>query len=234
MTNRVLIAEDEHRIASFISKGLRSNGFVPTCVSDGQSALEVALSGEVDLLVLDIGLPDLDGFTVLRRLRSAGSRLPVVVLTARDGVRDTVAALEGGADDYMSKPFRFEELLARVRLRLRPERSAAEQTVLRSGGLALDLRTRRAHVGDRAVDLTAREFVLAETFLRHPGQVLAREQLLSAVWGYDYDPGSNIVDVYVGYLRRKLGATRITTVRGMGYRLEAGTAPGVDTARVTT
>ncbi|MBL7495485.1 response regulator transcription factor [Frankia sp. CNm7] len=221
MTNRVLIAEDEHRIASFVSKGLRSNGFIPTCVADGQSALEVALSGEVDLLILDIGLPDLDGFTVLRRLRGAGSRLPVVVLTARDGVRDTVAVLEGGADDYMSKPFRFEELLARVRLRLRPERAAtAEPTVLRSGDLALDLRTRRAHVGDRVVDLTAREFVLAETFLRHPGQVLAREQLLSAVWGYDYDPGSNIVDVYIGYLRRKLGAARITTVRGMGYRLE--------------
>jgi DNA-binding response OmpR family regulator len=221
MTNRVLIAEDEQRIASFVAKGLRSNGFVPTCVADGQSALEVALSGEVDLLLLDLGLPDLDGFAVLRRLRAAGSRLPVVVLTARDGVRDTVAALEGGADDYVSKPFRFEELLARVRLRLRPDRGAEpEPTVLRSGDLALDLRTRQARVGDRVIDLTAREFVLAETFLRHPGQVLAREQLLSAVWGYDYDPGSNIVDVYVGYLRRKLGAGRIATVRGMGYRLE--------------
>jgi DNA-binding response OmpR family regulator len=234
MTNRVLIAEDEHRIASFVAKGLRSNGFVPTCVGDGQSALQVALSGEVDLLVLDIGLPDLDGFTVLRRLRAAGSRLPVVMLTARDGVRDTVAALEGGADDYMSKPFRFEELLARIRLRLRPERADGEPTVLRCGDLALDLRTRRARVGDRVVDLTAREFVLAETFLRHPGQVLAREQLLSAVWGYDYDPGSNIVDVYVGYLRRKLDAGRIATVRGMGYRLEAGEPPGAGPTGVTT
>jgi DNA-binding response OmpR family regulator len=228
MTNRVLIAEDERRIASFVAKGLRSHGFVPTCVGDGQSALVLALSGEVDLLVLDIGLPDLDGFTVLRRLRAAGSRLPVVMLTARDGVRDTVAALEGGADDYMSKPFRFEELLARIRLRLRPTRAEGdgEPTVLWCGDLALDLRTRQARVGDRIVDLTAREFVLAETFLRHPGQVLAREQLLSAVWGYDYDPGSNIVDVYVGYLRRKLGAARITTVRGMGYRLEACAPPG--------
>jgi DNA-binding response OmpR family regulator len=234
MTNRVLIAEDEHRIASFIAKGLRSNGFVPTCVSEGRSALQVALSGEVDLLVLDIGLPDLDGFAVLRSLRAAGSRLPVLVLTARDGVRDTVAALEGGADDYMSKPFRFEELLARVRLRLRPERAAGEPTVLRCGDLTLDLRTRQAHVGDRVVDLTAREFVLAETFLRHPGQVLAREQLLSAVWGYDYDPGSNIVDVYVGYLRRKLGAARIATVRGMGYRLETGPRSGPDPTGVTT
>ncbi|SNQ49380.1 DNA-binding response regulator in two-component regulatory system with CusS [Frankia canadensis] len=227
MTNRVLIAEDEHRIASFVAKGLRAHGFVPTCVDDGQSALRVALSGDVDLLLLDIGLPDLDGFTVLRQLRAAGSRLPVVMLTARDGVRDTVAALEGGADDYMSKPFRFEELLARIRLRLRPERSDGDPTVLRRGDLALDLRTRQARVGDRIIDLTAREFVLTETFLRHPGQVLAREQLLSAVWGYDFDPGSNIVDVYVGYLRRKLGAGRIVTVRGMGYRLEPAQPPDV-------
>lgn len=220
MNNRVLIAEDEHRIASFIEKGLRANGFVPVCVPDGASALDVALAGEIDLIVLDLGLPDMDGFDVLQRLRGSGVRVPVVVLTARDGVRDTVAALEGGADDYMSKPFRFEELLARVRLRLRTDR-AAEPTVLRVGEVSLDLRTRRARVGARTIDLTAREFVLAETFLRHPGQVLAREQLLSAVWGYDYDPGSNIVDVYVGYLRRKLGAGSISTVRGMGYRLEA-------------
>ncbi|ABW15054.1 DNA-binding response regulator [Parafrankia soli] len=220
MANRVLIAEDEYRIASFIEKGLRANGFLPVCVGDGASALEVALRGEVDLIVLDLGLPDMDGFSVLRRLRGAGVDVPVVVLTARDGVRDTVAALEGGADDYMSKPFRFEELLARIRLRLRADR-APEATVLRVRGVSLDLRTRRAQVGGRTVDLTAREFVLAETFLRHPGQVLAREQLLSAVWGYDYDPGSNVVDVYVGYLRRKIGADCITTVRGMGYRLEA-------------
>ncbi|WP_261565129.1 response regulator transcription factor [Frankia gtarii] len=221
MSSRVLIAEDERRITSFVEKGLRANGLVPVCVPDGASALAVAMSGEVDLLVLDLGLPDMDGFTVLRRLREAGLTLPVVVLTARDGVRDTVAALEGGADDYMSKPFRFEELLARIRLRLRLRVDRGpEPTVLRAGDLALDLRTRRADVDGRTVDLTAREFVLMETFLRHPGHVLAREQLLSAVWGYDYDPGSNIVDVYVGYLRRKVGAERISTVRGMGYRLE--------------
>jgi DNA-binding response OmpR family regulator len=220
VSSRILIVEDERRITSFVEKGLRANGLVPVCVSDGASALAVAMSGEVDLVVLDLGLPDMDGFTVLRRLREAGLTLPVVVLTARDGVRDTVAALEGGADDYMSKPFRFEELLARIRLRLRADRGP-EPTVLRAGALALDLRTRRAHVDGRTIDLTAREFVLMETFLRHPGHVLAREQLLSAVWGYDYDPGSNIVDVYVGYLRRKVGAERISTVRGMGYRLES-------------
>ena len=218
--SRVLIAEDEPRIAAFVEKGLRANGFATTVVGDGLSALDRARSGEFDLVVLDIGLPVLDGFAVLRALRAERCAVPVVVLTARDSVQDTVAGLEGGADDYMAKPFRFEELLARVRLRLAGARQG-EVTVLTAGDLSLDLRTRRASVGDRTVDLSAREFALAETFLRHPGQVLAREQLLSHVWGYDFDPGSNVVDVYVRYLRRKLGADRIETVRGMGYRLTA-------------
>jgi DNA-binding response OmpR family regulator len=216
---RILIAEDEPRIAAFVEKGLTANGFVTTIVADGASAFDYAMSGGFDLLVLDIGLPELDGFTVLHNLRTEGNRIPVIVLTARDSVRDTVAGLEGGADDYMPKPFRFEELLARIRLRLSTER-AAELTVLSYGGLKLDLRTRRATVGDRTVDLSAREFALTETFLRHPGQVLTREQLLSHVWGYDFDPASNVVDVYVRYLRRKLGADRFVTLRGMGYRLE--------------
>jgi DNA-binding response OmpR family regulator len=215
---RILVAEDEERIASFVAKGLRANGFTPTVVTDGQEALSHALSGEFDLLVLDIGLPTIDGFTVLRRLREARSALPVVILTARDSVTDTVAGLEGGADDYVAKPFRFEELLARLRLRLREDR-APEVTVLTSGALSLDLRTRRAAVDGRTAELSAREFALVEVFLRNPGQVLSREQLLSQVWGYDYDPGSNVVDVYVRYLRKKLGAERIETVRGMGYRL---------------
>jgi len=132
-----------------------------------------------------------------------------------------VAGLEHGADDYVPKPFRFEELVARVRLRLR-EGPAGETTTLTVGDLALDLRTRRVRVGEKDLELTAREFAVAETFFRHPGQVLTREQLLSRVWGYDYDPGSNVVDVYVGYLRRKLGNDRIVTVRGMGFRLEPG------------
>ena len=217
---RVLIAEDEQRISSFIDKGLSANGFAVTVVADGPSAYDYATTGGFDLMVLDIGLPGMDGFEVLRRLRSEHNPIPVIVLTARDSVQDTVAGLEGGADDYMPKPFRFEELLARVRLRLMPDR-VAEATVLSCGGLQLDLRTRQAHVDGRTVDLSAREFALAETFLRHSGQVLSREQLLSHVWGYDYDPGSNVVDVYVRYLRRKLGAERFVTLRGMGYRLDA-------------
>ena len=220
--SRILIAEDEPRISAFVEKGLSANGFTVTVVADGRSAYDFAITGGFDLLVLDIGLPGIDGFEVLRRLRADRCTVPVIVLTARDSVQDTVAGLEGGADDYVPKPFRFEELLARVRLRLAGDR-AAEVTVLTHNGLQLDLRTRRAQVGDRTVDLSAREFALAETFLRHPGQVLSREQLLSHVWGYDFDPGSNVVDVYVRYLRRKLGAERITTVRGMGYRLD-GTA----------
>lgn len=217
--NRILIAEDEPRITSFLEKGLRASGFTTAVAPDGRRALAMARTGEFDLLILDIGLPVLDGFGVLRELRATNRELPVLILTARDAVVDTVAGLDGGADDYVTKPFLFEELLARVRARLRDDHTI-EQTRLEAGQVALDLRTRRLTVGDRAVDLTAREFSLAEVFLRHPGQVLSREQLLSRVWGYDYDPGSNVVDVYVGYLRRKLGADHITTVRGMGYRLE--------------
>jgi DNA-binding response OmpR family regulator len=146
--------------------------------------------------------------------------MPVIILTARDDVSDKVGGLEGGADDYVTKPFRFEELLARVRARLRDERTV-EPTLLRAGDIVLDLRTRRASAEGRTVDLTAREFTMLEVLIRHAGQVLSREQLLSHVWGYDYDPGSNVVDVYVGYLRRKLGSDSIETVRGMGYRLVA-------------
>ena len=216
--NRILIAEDEPRLASFLEKGLRANGFTTTVIGDGVTAAVMARDEKFDLLILDLGLPGKDGTRVLHELRSADQRMPVLILTARDDVSDKVAGLEGGADDYMTKPFRFEELLARVRARLRDERSV-EQTVLRSGEVTLDLRTRRASVDGRTTELTAREFTMLEVLLRHAGQVLSREQLLSHVWGYDYDPGSNVVDVYVGYLRKKLGQDAIETVRGMGYRL---------------
>jgi two-component system copper resistance phosphate regulon response regulator CusR len=216
---RILIAEDESRIASFLEKGLRANGFTTAVTEDGRDALDMADSDDFDLLILDVGLPGRDGFSVLRELRARGRMLPVIILTARDSVEDTVAGLEGGADDYVPKPFRFEELLARIRARLREDR-APEPTVLRVGEAVLDLRTRRLSVGTRVEELTAREFAMADMFFRHPGQVLSREQLLSHVWGYDYDPGSNVVEVYVRYLRQKIGESWISTVRGMGYRLE--------------
>ena len=217
---RILVVEDEERISSFLDKGLSANGFAVTVVDTGGDGLSFARSGEFDLVILDIGLPDRSGFDVLEDLRRKDRNTPVIILTARDDVTDTVAGLEGGADDYVTKPFRFEELLARVRVRLREDR-APEETVLRVGEAALDLRTRRASKDGKTVELSAREFALAEMFFRHPGQVLTREQLLSNVWGFYHDPGSNIVDVYVGYLRKKLGDELIRTVRGMGYRLEA-------------
>ena len=218
--NRILIAEDEARLSAFLEKGLRANGFATTIAADGPTALALARDEDFDLLVLDLGLPGLDGLSVLRTMRAQGQRMPVVILSARGEVADKVTGLERGADDYVSKPFRFEELLARIRVRLRDE-GTAEQTVLRHGTLALDLRTRRAAIGGTTIELSAREFTMLEVFMRHAEQVLSREQLLSHVWGYDYDPGSNVVDVYVGYLRRKLGKDRIATVRGMGYVLSA-------------
>jgi DNA-binding response OmpR family regulator len=218
---QILIVEDEQRIASFVAKGLRAEGHQPTVVGDGPGGLDEALSGRFDLMVLDIGLPGMDGFEVLDQLRAQGSRMPVIVLTARDSVTDTVAALDNGADDYMAKPFRFAELMARVRVRLRQASESAGtayEDVLELAGIRLDRRTRRAQAGGREVDLSAREFTLLEIFMLNPGQVLTREQLLDHVWGYDFDPGSNVVDVYVGYLRKKVGSAAISTVRGVGYR----------------
>lgn len=215
---RILIAEDEPKIASFLAQGLRADGHSTTTVSDGESAYQFGRSDLFDLMILDLGLPVRDGLSVLKALRQEQVGLPVIVLSARDSTADTVAGLESGADDYVRKPFAFDELLARVRTRLRAEATPAT-TSLSIGSLTLDLRTRRATVSGRVVELTAREFALAETLARHPDQVLSRQQLLGQVWGFDFDPGSNIVDVYVRYLRRKLGPDRIETVRGLGYRL---------------
>ena len=214
----ILIAEDEPRIAAFVAKGLAANGFSTVVVDNGVSAAALARDEEFSLMVLDLGLPGKNGMAVLAEIRQRGERMPVVILTARDEIDSTITGFETGADDYMTKPFRFEELLARVRARLRVDRME-EPTLLRVGDMMLDLRTRRVTTGGQTVELTAREFALAETFLRHPDQVLSRQQLLSAVWGYDFDPGSNVVDVYVRYLRRKLGPSVIETVRNMGYRL---------------
>jgi len=188
----ILIVEDESRIVAFLTKGLKAAGFTTYTTAAGQEAVELALQTSFDLIILDVGLPDIDGFEVLQQLRGQGVTAPVIMLTARSSVADRVAGLEGGADDYMPKPFSFEELL---------------------------VRTRTLTMEGRTVELSAREFALAEAFMRHPGQVLSREQLLSAVWGLDFDPGSNVVEVYVSYLRNKLGRDRVETVRGMGYRL---------------
>ncbi|WP_394278560.1 response regulator transcription factor [Microbacterium sp.] len=215
----ILIAEDEARISGFVEKGLRAAGFATRVAATGPLALELAQTDEFDLLVLDVNLPGMDGFTILEHLRGGGSRLPVIMLTARVEVQDTVAGLEGGADDYLGKPFRFDELLARIRLRMRKDDDTGALAALTHRDVTLDIRTREARVGGNRVELSAREFALAEEFIRNAGQVLSREQLLSRVWGYDFDPGSNVADVYVGYLRQKLGPGRIETVRGVGYRL---------------
>lgn len=217
--NRILIVEDEPRIAAFVEKGLKANGFTTAVSNGGLAALRLERARTFDLVILDLGLPDIDGLEVLEELRRRDRRVPIVILTARDAVSDMVAGLDGGADDYIAKPFRFDELLARVRVRLRGEH-VPEPTVLTVGGVSLDLRTRHVIADGKDVELTAREFALAEMFFRDPGQLLSREQLLNQVWGYDHDSGSNVVDVYIGYLRRKLGKGLIESVRGMGYRLD--------------
>ncbi len=219
----ILVVEDEPGISSFVAKGLTSAGYQVTVVDKGADAVSGALGGDYSLIVLDIGLPDMDGFEVLEQIRGQGATLPIIVLTARSSVEDTVSGLEQGADDYMSKPFRFEELLARIRLRLKNASSddPSNMVQINVGGMHLDLRTRYASIDGEPVELSAREFTMLQAFMEHPDQVLSRSQLLDMVWGYDFDPGSNVVDVYVRYLRRKIGSERIVTVRGMGYRLVA-------------
>ncbi len=216
---RILIAEDEPRISAFVQRGLESAGYATTVIEDGLEALDAVLAGDIDLVLLDVGLPGMDGFEVLRNLRGQGSAVPVIMLTARTSTRDTVQGLDAGANDYVPKPFKFDELLARVRSRLRETTPTGPVSIVQ-GDVTLDILSRRATVNGREVDLSAREFALAEQFMRNSGQVLSREQLLSRVWGLDFDPGSNVVDVYVRYLRGKFGHDRITTVRGAGYRWE--------------
>jgi DNA-binding response OmpR family regulator len=219
--SRILIAEDERRLSSFLEKGLKSAGYTPTVVPDGRTAASLARDEDFDLLILDLGLPGQDGLEVLRTVRGRGERIPILVLTARHHVADTVAALDGGADDYLTKPFVFDELIARVRARIRTTATDAGSPVVASAGVTLDLRTRRVFVGELEVELTAREFAMLETFLRHPGEALSRERLISHVWGHDVDVSSNVVDVYVSSLRRKLGPEHFETMRGHGYRMRS-------------
>lgn len=214
----VLVIEDEIGIADFIRRGLESAGFVVDIAGDGPSGLRQAQGEDVELVILDLGLPGLPGEQVLRRLRAMRSALPVIVLTAKDAIRDRVANLEAGADDYLIKPFSFSELLARVRVRLRrPDQSSA--VMLTAGDLILDLRTRQVSVDGRTATLSSREFTLLEVLIRHSGQILSQTQLLDLVWGYGFDGASNVVETYIRHLRRKIGADRIETVRRAGYRL---------------
>ena len=220
----ILLVEDDARISQFIAKGLRAEGYAVTQAPDALTALGmVEVSGDdIDLALLDLGLPDRDGLEVLRLWRAGRPRLPVIILTARDEVASKVAGLDAGATDYVTKPFSFDELLARVRAALR----TADQTVsteLVVGDLKLDLLSKVAFRAGRRIELAHREWALLELFMRHPHQVLSRTQILNRVWEYDFDPGSNVVDVYVSYLRRKLNReglpSLIHTVRGAGYRL---------------
>jgi DNA-binding response OmpR family regulator len=213
----LLLIEDDPRIREIVERGLGARGFVVTSAADGPSGVELARKLEVDLLLLDLVLPGRSGLEVLQDVRAAKPRLPVIALTALADTRSRVGGLDAGADDYITKPFAVEELAARVRARLRwqDEDSAG---VLKSGPLTVDLMTHRAVLDGREVPLSARELTLLATFVRHAGQVLSRDQLLDRVWGITFETGSNVVDVYVGALRRKLGGGWIETVRGLGYR----------------
>jgi two-component system, OmpR family, copper resistance phosphate regulon response regulator CusR len=222
---RILIAEDDPLIGGTVEDALRSDGHETFLVDNGETAQSLGLTDEFELLILDMGLPEREGFHVLQELRARGKTLPVLVLTGRSE-RDVVMCLEAGADDYMRKPFDVDELLVRVRTRLRDRPRDAERNVLKAGGVTLDIRSRRATRGDRTADLTAREFGLLEALLRHPDQILSRRQLLSQAWGDSFDPASNVVDVAINSLRSKLGANVVETVRGAGYRLGAQGAPG--------
>jgi two-component system OmpR family response regulator len=219
---RALLVEDDVRMAAALRRGLRAHGVVADVAATGADALWMAAAIPFDAVVLDVMLPEMDGFEVCRRLREAGIWVPIVMLTARDAVEDRVRGLDAGADDYLTKPFSLAELLARLRAVAR--RGAAERpAVLEVGDLRLDPAARRVLRGGEEIDLSAREFALLETFMRHPGQVLSQLQLLEAAWEYDYENRSNVVEVYVRYLREKIdrpfGAESIETVRGAGYRL---------------
>ena len=213
----VLVVQDEASVASFIKRGLEAEGFAVRTACDGADGLAMSKSFDFDLIVLDLVLPTVTGDEILSRLRATGSSVPVIVLTTQDAISDRVDTLNAGADDFVTKPYSFEELLARIRARLRTADQTASTTVS-CGRVKIDLTTREAHIGGRSVELTPREFALLETLMHHAGQVLSQPQLLDQVWGYDRDPTSNVVEVYVGYLRKKLKKDVVETVRGAGYR----------------
>ena len=222
---RILVADDEPAVRDAVDRALRLDGHEVALAPDGRAALDAVATAPPDALVLDLLMPRLDGLEVCRRLRAAGDRTPVLVLTARDAVSDRVRGLDAGADDYLVKPFALEGLLARVRALLRRTAAAGEQAALRFGDLELDPVAYNVRRGGRALELTRTEFALLELFLRHPRQVLTRSIIFDRVWGYDFGPASNSLEVYVGYLRRKTeagGEPRLLhTVRGVGYVLRS-------------
>jgi DNA-binding response OmpR family regulator len=220
---KILVVEDETAIADFVQRGLEAEGYSVACAGDGLEGEQEALKDDVDLVVLDLMLPGRDGLSVLDSIRAEKPGLPVIVLTARDAIEDKVAGLDAGATDYVTKPFSFDELTARIRAHLRTPQMDRTATSIDAAGIHVDLLTREVTLGDEDVHLSSREFDLLVHFMKHVDEVLSREQILSAVWGYDFDPGTNVVEVYVGYLRRKLAASggpaRIETLRSVGYRL---------------
>ena len=223
MAEQILVVEDEARIASLISRNLRLEGYQVEVAPDGETALEKAISNPPDLVLLDVMLPDIDGLEVCRQLRMAGCDEPVLMLTAKDAIPDRVAGLDAGADDYLVKPFAFDELLARIRALLRRAAPPDADAPLEFSDLVLDPTTRQAQRGEREIELTAKEYDVLELFLRHPRQVLTRDIIYDRIWGYDFGGESNIIEVYVRYLRAKLEAEGeprlIHTLRGVGYVL---------------
>jgi DNA-binding response OmpR family regulator len=217
---RILVVDDEPRILEFVARGLEAEGFAVDSAGDGAAALEAAERVAYDVVVLDLLLPRLDGLTVLRELRQRRPRLPIVILSARSDLATKLRGFQLGASDYLAKPFSLDELVARVRVQLRGT-VGPDQPLLRAGPLELDLARRRVRIGSASADLTDREFRLLLHLVRHPGEIVSRERLLAEVWGYHFDPGSNVVDVCIRRLRKKLGSGAIETVRHAGYRVAA-------------
>lgn len=218
---RIVVVEDEPAIADFLVRGLEAAGYSVALATDGPSGERLVLGGEADLVVLDVMLPGKGGLEVLASIREVRPHLPVIILSAKGEIEDRIAGLDSGATDYVTKPFSVPELLARIRAHLRT--GSAEGGRIRAGAVEIDLLSRRAWSGGAEVALSPREFSLLACFARHPGEALSRERLLAEAWGYEHDPGTNVVDVYVGYLRRKLGdPAAIETVRSAGYRLPTG------------
>jgi DNA-binding response OmpR family regulator len=216
----ILIIEDDPVITEFLKTGLKYEGYQVTVCGAGEDGLKELRKNSFDLIILDVMLPDIDGFDVCRRLRSFGHEMPVLMLTVKKDISDRIKGLDSGADDYLTKPFSFDELLARIRALLRRSGHAAEKNILRSGNILLNIDLRQAHVSGREVGLTPTEFSLLEIFIRHPQRVFTRETLLNRVLGYDYDGGTNIIDVHISHLRNKLGDKKgvlIKTVYGSGY-----------------